>query len=342
MPPRILRLVLPTCAVGLLIAGCSSDTPAPRRSTADAPTQCSGGAAPRAGGPATAYDAPVATTDHPALATQVGAPAMTSVPAKAGYRVASVHVSARIVRNGSYPLSPASLVLQDSRGRVCPRPARNQLPRALTLGTVDETHAADGNVAFLVPADADLADYTVLYVANPGDRAALARWSRKGQAPRSTVGNTCDGPAGKPSRAGMRADRFGRPVSRVIDGVGTTVTAQPPSTRPLAASDRVPADVDGVAVSIKVVATGADAYVDRRSFVLLDGAGHTCRYGSVPSPGETLTSALIKSGSSGAYTLIFWVPKGSSVRSWTLLQLGAPGSSAAVASWSSPSAASSS
>lgn len=74
--------------------------------------------------------------------------------------------------------------------------------------------------------------------------------------------------------------------------------------------------------------------MDRNQFVLLDDGGRSCRYGGVPSPGETLTSALVKTGATADYTLIFWAPKGAQLKNWTLLQLTAPASTKVVAAWS--------
>lgn len=319
-----------------VLTGCSSTSPTKASpTTAAAPMGCSGDAGPTFTGAPTAYDAPVTTSDQREVATEVSAPTLSGAPSGSDqYRIASVHVSARVIQNGSYVVSPGSLSLQDQRGRTCPRPAKNPVPNPLSLTTIDEAHGANGNVAFLVPTDADLADYSVVYVAEPTDRTALAQWSRQGKAPQNTVTNACDGPRVAYDRKGARTSAFGSPTSTVDHGIGVTVTPQRPAARTLGPSSAVPADVDGVAVKVAVTATGAAAYVDRREFALLDSGGRTCRFGSVPSPGETLTSALVKAGSTGRYTLIFWVPKGAQLHSWTLQQLTGPTSKKVAAAWS--------
>ena len=300
-----------------------------------APSGCSGPRGASYSGSVTAYDVPVPTADHTAVATQVGAPTLSQASSgTASYRIASVHVSARVVQNGSYVVSPGSLVMLDPQGRACPRPAHNPLAGAFSLTTIDEQRGADGNVAFLVPADADLANYSVVYVENPTDQRALAKWSKQGTAPHRTVTNACDGPHTTYDRKGTPTARFGATVSTVQGGIGVAVTPQAPTGRALGPSPTVPGDVDGVAVTFSVAARGAAAYVDRRQFVLLDSGGRSCRFGSIPSPGETLTSALVKVNASGRYTIVFWVPKGAQVHSWTLLQLTSPTSRRAAAAWS--------
>ncbi|NYJ75345.1 hypothetical protein [Allobranchiibius huperziae] len=319
-----------------VLTGCSHGAPAKAvRTTVVAPSGCSGPKDVSYSGGATAYDVPVPTPDHRAVATQVGAPTLSQVSSgESSYRIASVHMSARVVQNGSYVVSPGSLVMLDPQGRACPRPAHNPLAGAFPLTTIDEQRGADGNVAFLVPADADLANYSVVYVENPTDRRALAKWSKQGTAPQRTVTDACDGPRTAYDRKGVATVHFGRTISIINGGIGVTVTAQAPTPRTLGPSPTVPGDVDGVAVSLSVTARGAEAYVDRRQFVLLDGGGRTCRFGSIPSPGETLTSTLVKPNGSGRYTIIFWVPKGAQPRSWTLLQLTSPTSKRAAAAWS--------
>ena len=300
-----------------------------------APTGCAGARDVSYSGPATAYDVPIATSDHRAVATQVGAPTLSAASSgQSSYRIASVHMSARVVQNGSYVVSPGSLVLLDPQGRVCPRPAHDPLSGAFSLTTIDEQRGADGNIAFLVPADADLADYSVVYVENPTDHRGLAKWSGQGTAPRPTVSEACDGPRVAYDRTRVPTKRFGATASTVQGGIGVTVTPQLPAGRALGPSPTVPGDVDGVGVSLSVTAKGAAAYVDRRQFVLLDGGGRPCRFGSIPSPGENLTSALVKAGTTGRYTIIFWVPKGAQLHSWTLLQLTSPTGKRVAAAWS--------
>ncbi len=319
------------------LTGCSDDSsPAPTKSpTPTALTGCTGGEGPSFAGKATSFDAPVATADQLAVATDVSAPAVSSTPAEQSrYRIASVHVSARVVQNGSFVVSPVSLVLLDPEGRLCSRPAQNPLAQPLGLTTIDEQRGADGNVAFLVPADADLADYSVVYVAQPTDRTALAQWSRKGIAPRRTVTDACDGPQGTYDRSNSATSTFGSTGSTVRDGVGTEITAGQPRPRPLAPSSTVPGNVQGITVDIAVTAREADSYVDRRQFVLLDSDGRSCRFGSIPSPGETLTNVLVKAGSTTRYTLIFWAPKGATLKSFTLLQLTDPASKKVATAWS--------
>lgn len=339
MPSRAVRprrfLGISTVLLTAALAGCggSPSRPGPT-TTAAAPTGCSGKLAPTYPGAGTAFDSPVSTRDQSAVATQVSAPTMsTAASGSSSYRIASVHVSARVIANGTFAVSPASLVLTDPNGKACPRPAANPLPDMLGLTTIDENRGADGNVAFLVPVDADLADYSVVYLANPTDTRALAKWSGRGTAPRQTVANSCDGPRITYDRKGVATVAFGKSASAVTDKIGTAATAEAPKPRVLTASSTVPRDVDGIAVSVRISAIGADAYVDRRQFVLLDGQGKSCRFGSLPSPGENLSNALITSGTSATYTLIFWVPKGATPTSWTLLQLSSPTSKKAVAGW---------
>lgn len=333
------RFVGVVALLSAALAGCSGSAgrPAPT-TTVTQPRGCSGTSAPTYPGAGAAFDSPVSTRDQSAVATQVSAPTMSDAASGSGsYRIASVHVSARVIANGTYAISPASLVLTDQRGRACPRPAANPLPHALGLGTIAENRGADGNVAFLVPVDADLADYSVVYQADPPDARALAKWSRRGTAPRRTVANSCDGARVTYDRKGVPTVPFGMPAAAVTDKIGTTATAEAPKPSPLPPSSAVPGDVDGIKVSIRVTATGATAYVDRRQFVLLDGQGRTCRFGTLPSPGENLTNALIASGQSATYTLIFWVPKGAMPSSWTLLQLTSPTSTKAAAAWATTS-----
>lgn len=319
-----------------LLTGCSHNSSTkPIRTTVVAPSGCSGSRGASYTGSATAYDVPVPTSDHRAVATQVGAPTLSQASSGASsYRIASVHVSARVVQNGSYVVSPGSLMMLDPQGRDCPRPAHNPLSGAFALTTIDEQRGADGNVAFLVPADADLANYSVVYVENPTDRQALAKWSKQGTAPQRTVTNACDGPRTTYDRKGIATARFGAKGSTVRGGIGVDVTPQAPTGRTLGPSPTVPGDVDGVAVRFSLTAKGAAAYVDRRAFVLLDSGGRSCRFGSIPSPGESLTSALVKANVSARYTIIFWVPKGAQLHSWTLLQLTAPAGKRVAAAWS--------
>lgn len=335
-PRRSLGMIILLTAV---LAGCGgpADRPAPTAEVS-APTGCSGAAAPTYPGAGTAFDSPVSTRDQSAVATQVSAPTMSAAASgSSSYRIASVHVSAQVVANGTFAVSPASLVLTDQNGKACPRPAANPLPDMLGLTTIAENRGVNGNVAFLVPVDADLADYSVVYQADPTDARALAKWSRLGTAPRRTVANSCDGSRITYDRKGVATVPFGRTAANVTDKIGTSAESEAPRPRTLTASSTVPGDVDGIGVSVRISATGADAYVDRRQFVLLDGQGLSCRFGSLPSPGENLTNALIKSGMSATYTLIFWVPKGAIPNSWTLLQLSSPTSKKAVAAWATSS-----
>ena len=324
-----------TTAALIALAGCSEPSSSPTTRPAPTPLSgCTGTAGPTFTGKATSWDAPVTTSDQSAVATDVSAPVLSPAPAEQSrYRIASVHVSARVVQNGSYVVAPGSLVLLDPAGKICPRPATNPLPQTLDLTTIDETKGADGNVAFLVPANATLADYSVVYVAQPTDRTALAQWSGKGTAPSRTVTDACAGQRTTYDRSTAPTARFGAAGSSISDDIGTVAIAQQPVGRKLAPSSSVPGNVQGLAVDLAVTARGADAYIDRRQFVLLDGGGRACGFGNVPSPGENLTSALIKAGSTARYTLIFWAPTGATLSSFTLLQLTEPTSKKVAAAW---------
>lgn len=259
----LLTTAVLTAAVLCGLSACSDATtsgPSTAGTRTAAPSGCSGARGPAFTGFATAYDAPVATADQSSVATEVSAPTLSPVPAEQSrYRIASVHVSARVVQNGSYVVSPSSVLLVDPKGTVCPRPAKNPLTTAFALTTVDEWRGADGNIAFLVPADADLANYSVAYVADPAARTALAQWSRSGRAPRRVVTNSCDGPRGTYDRSKAVTARFGSTGSAVRGGVGSTVTATSPTARALPPSSTVPGSVQGIAVQIAVTARGAAA-----------------------------------------------------------------------------------
>ena len=116
--------------------------------------------------------------------------------------------------------------------------------------------------------------------------------------------------------------------------VSQSVRAGTPHRRAFEPGPTQPNDVDAMDIKLHVSAKGADAYVDRRSFVLVDGTGRLCRSSDLGSQGETLTSALVKKGHATNYTIVFWAPKGSAIHGLRLVQLSKPGGTKAQSVWS--------
>lgn len=334
-----------SCALTIALAGCQSEgsgdgTSSSSASSDVAAVTCSGTAAPRYTGSATAFDAPANVESKDAVAAQIGEPRITKYPSgKKGYRIAKVHLGVQVKTNGVFAISPDSVVLTDAKGNACPRPATDPLPDAFPVMQVDEDHPDAGDVAFLVPKGADLSTYSVYYLDDPGKASAAARWSKGGKTPTLPVETSCAGKTSRYSTKGAKHVHFGHGETFGDDTVSLRITVHTPKKRSLKPSAKQPNDVDGVAVRITGHAKGALGFIGRAQFKLVDGTGHLCRYNPLGSTGENLSSALIKPGKSRTFTTIFWMPRGARIHDWTMLYFSDAHSKKVTAYWTlSPAA----
>lgn len=344
--PLLLATAGLTTALTLALTGCASGASGTDSGPATATTggvHCDSGSVPSFSGKATAFDAPVDVESTHALATQASAPQLSdqSAPAK-GFRIAQVKVNARVLTNGVFALHPESFVLADRDGNRCGQPDRNTLSGALTVSQVDETKPASGSVAFVVPAEANLSDYTVYYLGEPGSRTAVAAWSGSGAAPVVDELTSCTDRGNGYDLKKVPDHSFGAPVTTGDSEISLAVTPAAPALRELKPGPDQPNDVLGVAVTLTATAKGSEGFVERNQFQLLDSGGHLCQYNELGSDGETLTSALIPVGHPRTFTLIFWTPRGSQVPGWKLLYIPDPTNKKVAASWTSATSAGSS
>ncbi|REF31755.1 hypothetical protein [Calidifontibacter indicus] len=333
-----LRLIAAPLAAALTLVGCSSaGTATPSTSsTSRAPeVTCSSGKAPSYGGDTAAFDSPVPVESTSALTAQVSEPTLSSAPAPAeGLRIAQVKVNARVVTNGVFAMHPEAFVLADPSGALCPQPAKNPLRDGLQVAQVDESHSAVGTLAFVVPAEANLSNYTVYYLAQPGAPKAVAAWSGEGSAPSTAAATTtCSANRSGIKLDGAKDQPFGKPFSTGDNTISLEVTPSTPWGRALEPGQNQPNDVSGVVVGLDVTAKGAVGFVERNQFQLLDDKGNLCRYNELGSDGETLTSTLVDPGKPRRFYLVFWTPKGSEVAGWKLLYLPEPSDKKVVATW---------
>lgn len=337
MTPR-LRLLAAPVAAALTLAGCSvGGTGTPSGSTTEhtsAASSCTSGKAPSFGGRPSAFDAPVPVDSASALSTQVSEPTLSTTTAPAaGLRIAEVKVNARVLTNGVFAVHPESFVLADSSGAVCPQPAKNPLKGALQVSQVDESHSATGTLAFVVPAEANLSNYTVYYLASPGAPKAVAAWSGQGTAPSVETATTCSTNRSGIKLTGAKDQPFEKSYTSGDDTISLSITPSKPWPRILRPGQNQPNDVSGVVVSLYVAAKGSVGYIERNQFQLLDDKGNLCRYNELGSDGETLSSDLVETSKPRRFDIVFWVPKGAEVAGWKLLYMPEPTDKKVAASW---------
>ena len=331
------RLTASVAVTVLAVTGCSSGG----KDAKSAPTKgksitasCSAGKAPSFGARPSAFDAPVSVESTGALSTQVSEPTLSSSPAPSeGFKVAELKVSARVLTNGVFALHPEAFVLADREGNVCGQLTTNPLKNKLQPSQVDESHAASGSIAFLVPSEANLSDYTVYYLDRAGAPRAVAAWSGKGAAPTAATAVTCSTNKSGISLDGAKDHEFGQPFRSGDDTIALTITPSAPTSRDLKPGPNQPNDVRGVVVSIEAAAKGSAGFIERDQFQLIDDKGNLCRYNDLGSDGETLSSDLLDSGKSQTYTVVFWTPKTSEVAGWKLLYMPEPSDKKVTATW---------
>lgn len=338
MIPVRARFVVVSASLVLAMTACSTGSSGSDGSSAssasDNARSCTSGPAPSFSGSTTAFDAPAGVEPTGALSAQVSEPTLASVASPAqGYKIASVKVNARVLTNGVFALHPESFVLVDTNGIRCGQPATNSLPNALKVAQVDETSAATGTLAFVVPAEANLSAYSVYYLDRPGSAKATAKWSGSGVAPSATTVTTCSTNKSGIVLSGAKDQEFGKPFTAGDSEISETITPQKPTVRALKPGPDQPNDVSGVQISLTVAAKGSLGFVDRNQFQLLDSQGNLCQYNELGSDGENLTSDLVDAGKSKTYTIVFWTPTGSSVPGWKLLYVPEPTDKKATASW---------
>lgn len=331
------------CAAAVALTGCTSsghDSTAPTASgsaSASSAAGCSTKSAASFHGTALPFDTGAPTGSSSALEVSAGRPRVSDVPSgEPGYRLIQVPIKARVRTNGTFAVDHTQFQLVDSKGHRCQQPSINPLAEGFVALTVDETHTGSGYVAFLVPSSIPPGQLRVRYLPATDAGAASLGWraNAKPATPEKTA-NSCDGKKADLSTSGSEKASFGHSISHGNDVVSSSVQAGTPHRRAFRPGPTQPNNVDAIDVKLRVSAKGADAYVDRRSFVLVDGSGRTCRSSDV-SQGETLTSALVTKGDTKSYTIVFWAPKGSVIHGLQLVQLTKPGGSTAESVWSDP------
>lgn len=327
-------------AIAASLTACdgASSGPQPSTSTTSSATtsaaHCSSGAAPDLSGTRTAYATAAPLNSTRALAGQVGRPSVSATASGvAGWDIVIVPVSAQVQTNGIFAVSPSSFVLVDATGQRCPVASSNPSANAFSIIQVDESHPGSGDVAFLAPHGADLSGYAVLYTEQTGGKVAIARWDRSAPSPSATAAAGCDGQRSTYDVSKLSAKPFGTKQRTGSESHFVDVTPGAPSLRDLPPSDRQPSDVDGVALQVSVSAGGSMGFVDRAQFQLVDSRGMLCRYSSLGSTGETLSTDLVPTGQSKSYTIVFWLPRGSGMANWKLLYLGDTATSTVSAVW---------
>lgn len=335
-------------AAGLIslvaVTGACSDTGSEPEETAGSPTGptgCDGSKAPVHDGPAQAYDSVTAVGEKDAIGVQASQPTKTKASSGAkGWSVATVDVHARVLTNGVYAVSPDSVMLVDPAGRLCTRPRTEAVKSPLPVTEIDEAEPASGAVSFLVPDDANLSKYTVMYADDPAAKKADAEWSVQGAPPTGTSSTACTEGTLSPLTLAEGVEREPWGESRTVGDEGSQlrITAEKPTARALKPSTKHPNDVDGLVVNIDVEAIGSAAFLDRGMFQMFDGKGTLCRYGELGTEGETLSTDLVPAGESRSYTLIFWAPKGAAneVKQPQLIYRTSNETNEGVAGWANP------
>lgn len=342
MRPAPRRLLTAASLISLVAVtgACSSDAEPEQSSGPTGPTGCDGKKAPSFGAKKQAYDSVAPVGEGDAVGVQASQPAKTKASSGAkGWSVAKVSVQARVLTNGIYAISPDSVMLIDPAGRQCTRPRTNAVPSPLAVGEIDEKDSASGNVSFLVPEDADLSKYTVMYADDPAAKKADAEWSSRGVAPTGGASTACaEGRRSPLSLKDTERTHYGDSDTVGSEGSQVRITAEKPQVKALKPSTKHPNDVDGLAVKIKVKALGSAAFIDRKLFEMFDGKGTVCRYGDLGTEGETLTTDLVPDGETRSYTLIFWAPKGSAdqVKQLQLIYRTSTGTTRGAAGWYDP------
>lgn len=323
------------------MAGCGSgvhdgSTTGAAGSATTTTTACSTTAAPGLSGTAVPFGTPSPTGSSSALQVSAGRPTATSVPAgRPGYRLVDVAIAASVRTNGTFAVDHSQFVLVGPDNRRCAQPQINPLSDGFVALTVDESHTGSGKVAFLVPTSVDTDQLSVRYLPAVGASSASLAWRSDAPTPNPPrVSDACDGAKSPYRPKGVAAHTFGDTVHHGDGVVSSSVRAGTPTRRAFRPGPTQPNDVDAIDVKLHVSAHGADAYVDRRSFVLVDGTGRLCRRSALGSQGETLSSALVKKGRSADYTIVFWAPKGSAIHGLRLMQLGKPGGGTVQTIWS--------
>ncbi len=328
-----------TCTLtATLIAGCTAgatgSSSTSTGTTRAAAAQCTVGRAPSFAGKATAFDAPASVESTHALSAQASEPQLTTRPAPAkGFRIAQVQVNARVLTNGVFALHPESFVLVDDEGHRCGQPAQGATAGALKVSQVDEATPAEGTVSFVVPSEANLSNYTVYYLQQPGAQQAIAAWSGSGTAPTASQLTTCTDRKNGYDLKGVADHAFGTKVATGDSQISLDVTPSAPVARELPPGPDQPNDVTGMAITVRATATGSEGFIERNQFQLLDDSGHLCQYNELGSAGETLSSALVPVGKPQTYTLIFWTPRGAQIAGWKLLYVPDPTNKKVAASW---------
>lgn len=330
--------------LGLLaVAGCNSedagDGDTSGSSSASSASGCDGPAGPAFTSQATSYDAVARVESGKAVGAQVSEPALSTKPSGVeGWAVAELKVQAKVVTNGIFAVSPDAFVLVDNQNKQCARAKASLVSSPFGVSEIDEARPASGTIGFLVPENADMSRYRVLYTGEGSGRQAQAAWSSSGSAPKVITATTCSttkSTYGVPASA--QREQFGDAATFGSgETVGMRVWSAGPRTVPLKGTEKVPNDVDGIAVDVAVTALGSVAFVERDMFQLVDGSGNLCRYGELGSEGETLASDLVPAGKSKGYRLIFWTPKGSKVSGYQLLFRQDVNTKTILSTWSSP------
>lgn len=329
-----------SCGVAAtLLAACGSGaragSVAPGSASSDAAATCSTTVAPTLTGAAVPFGTAAPTGRSSALQVSAGRPTTTDLPSgRSGYRLVQVPIRASVLTNGTFAVDHSQFVLVGPDNRRCSQPSINPLPRGFVALTVDETHTGSGALAFLVPASVAPSALSVRYLPAAGAASASLAWRADTPTPPVPhVKDGCDGTKSAYRTNGVHSVSFGTKVSHGNSVVSSSVRASTPTRRAFRPGPSQPNDVDAIDVRLHVMAHGADAYVDRRSFVLVDGTGQLCRRAALSSQGETLSSALVTSGHSADYRIVFWAPKGSTVKGLRLLQLTEPGGTKTISMW---------
>lgn len=329
------------CATAVTLTGCSSSgssndgAASSAAPTSAGPTVCSATSAPHFSGATVPFGTAFPTGSSSALEVSAGQPKISSVPSgRSGFRVVQVPIKAAVRTNGTFAVDHSQFLLVDRADRTCTQPSINPLNTGFVALTVDETHSGAGSVAFLVPSSMVLSRLSVRYLPAVDATSATLAWRDGAAAPtQPKAPNGCDGEKAKLSGTGSKA-AFGSSVSHGDDVAAVSVSAGTPKRRAFTPGSSQPNDVDAIDVRLHISAKGADAFIDRRSFALVDGSDRLCRSSDLSSQGETLTSALVKEGHSKDYTIVFWAPKGSAIHGLRLVELTKPGGSTAQSTWS--------
>ncbi|TWE07909.1 DUF4352 domain-containing protein [Rudaeicoccus suwonensis] len=311
-------------AATLVLAGCSSSGSRSAASSASPsvtpPATCSSTPAAAYSSTPIAYGAQAAIGTGGPLGVSIGKPAVTATAAgKAGFEIVQVPVRAAVITNGTFAVDQTQVELVDGSGHSCSQPSVNTLPQGFSALTIDESKPGSGSVAFLVPRGADLSRYKVLYLPAAGSKTAAAEWTATAASPSVATPTGCDGGTARVSTRGATDRSFGSSATVGDSTVSLSINAGTPTRRKFTPGTTQPNNVDALAISLKVTASGADGFVERSQFALVDGNGNVCRYSQLGSQGENLTSALIKKGRTGSYTIVFWVPKTAKVSGLKLL-----------------------